>query len=229
MIEELSESVDFSSVNVINETTNAKVKANSLGIFTLKVSKDDELAFTSGFTEKRVIKITESIIKKGFITVHLDLETIQLAEANINSLKKNLKDNLDYKPDKLDDLYKELGIDPNLRFRKIDPTYTSQVGGGFGPISALIGYLNGSTKKAKYTYKYFRDVNKKGKIEEYFTASYFMNDLKIPEHKVSEFITYCYNKKELNLKVLIVGNRYEEIEEILEKEAPLYLDLLNHK
>lgn len=226
MIDELTEAIDLSSINVLNETTNAKTKANSLGIFTLKVTKDDIITITSNFTEQRSIKISESILNKGFITVHLDLETIQLAEANINPLKKNLKDNMNYQQDPLGNLYKELGIDANLRFRKIDPTYTSQVGGGFGLIG-IIGLINGSTKRAKYTYKYFKDVDKKSKLEEYFTSSYFMNDLKIPGHKVSEFITYCYDIKGLNLKVLIDGNRYVEIEEILIQEASKYLALLN--
>ncbi len=228
VIDNISEPIDLSTILITNETSQAKTTLNNLGIFTIKAKLNDALEFTSNFTEKRTIIVTESIIKKGFITVYLDLETIELAEANINPLKKNLKENMNYQQDPLGNLYKELGIDANLRFRKIDPTYTSQVGGGFGPISTLIGYLNGSTRKAKYTYKFFKDVDKRNKVEEYFTTDYFIDNLNIPSHKIDEFIAYCYDKKELNLKVLIVGNRYEEIEEVLEDEAPKYLALLNN-
>ena len=61
-----------------------------------------------------------------------------------------------------------LGIDPSLRFRKIDINETSQVTGGFGPIGMLIGWLNGSEKRAKKTYEYFKKNRKNRKNRELF-------------------------------------------------------------
>jgi len=227
-IDNVDEPVDLTSIIVINQNSNSKVKTNSNGIFSIKVQYGDELEFVSAFTENRSIKITSSIISKGFINVHLDLEVIELSEANFAPLKKNLKNNLDYKKeDEIDRLYANLnlGIDPKLRFRKIDPTYTSQVGGGYGPISGLIGLINGSTKKAKKTHQYFKDVEKLDRVKNYFTNSYFVERLNIPEYKVDEFITYCYSKTEI--KKLIDNNRYQELLEHFVKEAPEYVKLLN--
>ena len=66
------------------------------------------------------IGITESIIKKGFITVQLelDLETIQLAEANINPLKKDLKDNIRVDKTEVEELQDEVNhVTPEFRSR----------------------------------------------------------------------------------------------------------------
>lgn len=225
IIADVSESIDLNSISVFDVTTQTKSKVNSLGIFTIKVNLNDELVFTSDFTEKRVIKMTESIIKKGFITVHLDLKVIQLAEANINTLKKDLKDNISKEDSDKTKLYKSLGLNPDLQYIEVNPNMTSSLNSS--GVAYLIAKVSGRYEKDKKINEFFKKENKLEDLKDYFTENSFEQKLKIPKHKISEFLRYCYNKEELNLKVLIDGNRYEEIEVILEKEAPTYLNLLN--
>ena len=122
----IDDQADYSlihQINVINRQTEKIVKPDDMGDFTIEVQLNDALVFTSGFTEKRVIKITESIIKKGFITVQLelDLETIQLAEANINPLKKDLKDNIRVDKTEVEELQDEVNhVTPEFRQKMLD-------------------------------------------------------------------------------------------------------------
>ena len=229
VIEELTETIDLSLISILNETTNAKTNANSLGVFTLKVAKDDVIIITSNFTEQRRIKISEAILNKGFITVHLDLEIIQLDEKSIQPLKKDLKDNISKEDSDKTKLYKSLGLNPDLQYIEVNPNVTSTINhnGWLQDPNLWIAALTGQRKKDIKRNEFFKKENKLEDVKDYFTENYFEQNLKIPKYKISEFLRYCYAQKSFNLKVLIDGNRYEEIEEILEKEAPLYLNLLN--
>ncbi|MBQ0147104.1 MAG: hypothetical protein KBS93_01425 [Flavobacteriaceae bacterium] len=225
-IDNVDEPMNLSTIIIENLSTFSKTKANDGGIFSIKASEGDILQFTSGFTTERNIKITSSILSKGFIQVHLDLEVIELAEANLNTLKRNLKDNINTNDNSKDQLYKSLGLDPNLQYMKIDPSYTSQVGGGYGPISSLIGLINGSTKRAKRTYAAFQNINGQEKIKSYFEDNFFMEYLKIPSHKIQEYINYCYIN--FDLKKLVDQGRFVEIEEILKNNSSTYIQQLNN-
>lgn len=212
---------------VTNETTNAKTLTNERGMFSIKASVGDELIFTHDFYKQREVKITQELLNKGLLTVHLNIETIELAEANIIMLDKDFKNNIKLRYDKVDDLYKglNLGIDPNLRFRKID-AYASSVlnnNGLFDP-SNWIATFSGQKKKAKIENKYFKRVDKIKDLENYFTKNFFIESLDIPENKVSDYVTYCYANFEL--EKLVKENNYDKITEILEEQAPKYLEMI---
>ena len=114
---------------IVNEMTNARVLTNENGMFSIKASVGDELVITHDFYIERKIKITSDIFAKGMLTIHLNIETIELTEARINTLDKNFKNNIKLEHGKVDELYDNLnlGFDPNLRFRKINPNMTSTI------------------------------------------------------------------------------------------------------
>ncbi|WP_313304671.1 hypothetical protein [Empedobacter sp.] len=215
------------NILVTNESTNAKAFTNASGMFSIKASVGDELIFTHDFYIERKIKITSDILAKGMLTIHLNIETIELAEARINTLDKNFKNNIKLKYDQVDEMYKQLnlGIDPNLRFRKIDPNATSNIG-GFGLLNpaAWITAISGQRKREKRQYEYFKKEDRIKDLENYFTPNYFIETLNIPENKVSEYVKYCYINFEL--EKLVKENKYDKITEILEEQAPKYLEMI---
>ena len=95
------------NILVTNESTNAKAFTNASGMFSIKASVGDELIFTHDFYIERKIKITLDILAKGMLTIHLNIETIELAEARINTLDKNFKNNIKLKYDQVDEMYKQ--------------------------------------------------------------------------------------------------------------------------
>ena len=58
-------------------------------------------------------------------------------------------------------------------------------------------------------------------LKDFFTTYYFVNDLKIPEGRVLEFLDYCYMN--FNFKQLLKNNNTEEILYTLNEQAPIYL------
>ena len=94
VIDDIEYHADLDNFSIINLNTNAKTMANSDGIFSIKVNLNDELLFKNEGIEERVLKISENIISKGFITVHLNEMVIELEEASILSLSQDKLKNL---------------------------------------------------------------------------------------------------------------------------------------
>ena len=230
-IDNVDESMDLSAVMVENLNSFARIRVSDSGLFSIKVKEGEILQFTSAFTTERNIKITSSILSKGFINVHLDLEVIELAEANLNPLKKDLKENISKEDSEQTKFYKSLDLDPNLQYIEVNPNVTSSINnnGWFNDPLLWVSALTGQRKKDIKKDEFFKKEKRIDKIEEFFTKDYFIDDLQIPAHKVNEFIQYCYAQKSFNLKQLIDGNRMEEIEEILINQAKVYLELLKSK
>ena len=212
---------------IVNEMTNARVLTNENGMFSIKASVGDELVITHDFYIERKIKITSDILVKGMLTIHLNIETIELAEARINTLDKNFKNNIKLEHGKVDELYDNLnlGFDPNLRFRKINPNMTSTINNnGLLDPSLWIASISGQKKKDKKQNEYFKKVDKIKDLENYFTSNYFIETLNIPENKVTDYVRYCYANFEL--EKLVKENKYDKITEILEEQAPKYLEMI---
>ncbi len=212
---------------IMNEMTNARVLTNENGMFSIKASVGDELVITHDFYIERKIKITSDILVKGMLTIHLNIETIELAEARINTLDKNFKNNIKLEHGKVDELYDNLnlGFDPNLRFRKINPNMTATINNnGLLDPSLWIASISGQKKKDKKQNEYFKKVDKIKDLENYFTSNYFIESLNIPENKVTDYVRYCYANFEL--EKLVKENKYDKITEILEEQAPKYLEMI---
>lgn len=212
---------------IMNEMTNARVLTNENGMFSIKASVGDELVIAHDFYIERKIKITSDILVKGMLTIHLNIETIELAEARINTLDKNFKNNIKLEHGKVDELYDNLnlGFDPNLRFRKINPNMTSTINNnGLLDPSNWIATISGQKKKDKKQNEYFKKVDKIIDLENYFTINYFIETLNIPENKVTDYVRYCYANFEL--EKLVKENKYDKITEILEEQAPKYLEMI---
>lgn len=223
---------DYSLINEIKIANKKKekiVKPDDEGSFMIEVQLNDELVFTSRFTDKRVIKMTESILKKGFITVHLDLDVIELAETNLTPLNAKLSDNINVDKTEVEELQDEVN-NVSLEFRKKmllehedakARRTISEVGGvnllGLG--TAIFGVKNKSKPRIKSNFEVAEEIKK------YFTITYFIHDLMIPEHKVNEFLGYCL--KQSNLKKLFEKQKIEEMILYFEGESPNYLSSLN--
>lgn len=210
---------------VTNEMTNAKTFTNDRGMFSIRASIGDELVFTHDFYKERIIKITSDILAKGLIIVHLNIETIELAEARINTLNKDWKKNIKVEKNSVTKLYEGLGLNPNMQYHKVNPNASSMLNSnGLLDPTQWISVITGQKKKAKQQDQYFKRVDKIKDVENYFTQNYFIESLNIPENKVTDYVTYCYANFEL--EKLVKENRYDKITEILEEQASKYLEMI---
>ncbi len=213
------------NITVMNQTTNAKAVTNNNGMFSIKASVGDELLFQHDFYKERILKISQDMLKKGFITIHLNVEVIELAEARINDLKKDWKQNIKNEKTADTKMYEGLGLDTNMQYVKVNPNMTSSInhGGALDP-ALWISMISGQRKKEMRRNEYFKKVDKIKDLEDYFTTNYFIEVLNIPANKVNDYVTYCYAN--FNLEKLIKQNDYDKILTILEEQAPIYLEMI---
>ena len=228
VIDNSDEQIDPKSIVISNLNSDAKTKVNSYGVFSILVSVNDVLTFSGDHVEKREIKISENIIKKGFVEIHLDVETIELAEANINPLKKNFKANVSNEDSETTNNYKNWGLNPNLQYIEVNPNMTSSLNNnGFLDPALWISKATGKFKKDKKQNEYFIQMTTKDEIINHFTETYFVDELKIPNYKIKEFLNYCSAKT--NIVNLFKQLNYEAVESHIINCASNYLQLLNQK
>lgn len=205
-------------INIVNSNSNAKTVTNEQGLFSIRVEENDVLIFSSDWYLTRELKVVKSVIEKGYLEIHLEPEVIELAEAKLHNLSKNLKDNLSIIENPLDQTYRNMGIDPQLRFRKININHTSSLGGG---MLTAISRVTGQYKRDKRQYDYFKKVDKIDGIISFYTKDYFVNSLRIPENKVYEFVNWVYDEKKM--EALLKKSAYQEMNAILESYSIIYL------
>lgn len=226
------EFLNFEGIHIINSTTNAKTLSNSNGIFSIKADLNDELIFKEGGVEERTLKITETILNKGFVVVHLNAEVIELDEANVLTLNKDMLKNIGKEKSFQEKINDEMGIVTNdykakLNFKATETSVRrtiSEVGGL--SVIGLFKTITGAHKKIKSTPEI--EKTKQDQIEDlkrFYTENYFVEDLKIPKGKVLDFLDYCYTKH--NFRKLLKDNNYDEILRVVGEQAPIYLTKLS--
>ena len=210
-------------IRIENLRSFAKTYSNYDGHFSIPATIGDTIQFTSGYLVPRKIVISDNIYKKGVLQVHLDIETIQLAEAIIgNGLNKDFKSNISYKRDLKGEIYNNIGLDQRLRdLRPQKDISKFKATDVLSPVR-IIGHLNGYYKKERRIQEFERKQNILNEIINYFPDEYFLEQLKIPNYKVQEFLEYADHKIDIRKRVL--NRQFELIEIELEPIAVMYLE-----
>ena len=234
IVDDADEVINLDGFVIENSTTSARTKANEKGLFSIKVNEGDQLIFKQIGIIERQIKISKNMINKGFIDVHVNIEVIELAETNIAKLNKDMLNNLGKEKslqEKLNDKMDISSIDfkasLNLNHEDAKVRRTiSQVGG-----VNLLGLFNIFKNPVKRLKKIKKIEKPKQEIlldlQKFYTINYFVNDLKIPQGKIIDFLDYCYSN--FNFYQLLEENNYDEILFIIEEQAPIYLNKINSK
>lgn len=231
IIDSEEELINLEKINIYNSTSDAKTTSNSNGIFSIKVNLNDELIFKDGGIEERTLKITESILDKGFITIHLTVEVIELNEAKVITLNKGMLKNMGKEKSFQAKMNDEIGIATNdykvkLNLKQTETSVRKTISdvGGLSVIG-LFKIITGAHKKIKSTPEIETKQDQIEDLKRFYTENYFVEDLKIPKGKVLEFLDYCYTSH--NFSKLLKDNNYDEILNTIEEQAPKYLTQLN--
>ena len=234
IVDDAQELINLEGFTILNTTSGAHTKANSNGLFSINVKENDELIFKQVGITERSLKVSESLINKGFIEVHVNVEVIELGETKVVKLNKNMLKNLGKEESLQEKLNKKMDLisyETKVKLNRAQNDAMSerairQIGGV--NVIGIVGLLTGSHKKVKFTKpieKTKHDVLLE--LKQFFTEYYFINDLKIPKGKIIEFLDYCYSN--FNFYQLLKDNNYEEILFTLGEQAPLYLNKINAK
>lgn len=228
IVDDADEVIDLSGSTIENLTTKAKTKANNSGLFSINVSLNDELKIKQLGIQERIIKISETIIDKGFVTIHVNIEVIELAETNIQKLNRDALRNLGKEKSFQEKLGDEMGINSldykaelNLKHDEERVNRTINQVGGVN-LLGLMNLFKSPKKRVKNPVPI--KVMKEDQIlalRKFFTTYYFVNDLKIPEGKINDFLDYCYSN--FDFPKLLRDNNFDEILFVIDEQAPIYL------
>ena len=229
VIDGSDEPLEGNKIIIINLNTNKRALADHVGLFSIPVELNDVLEVKSNLTVPRKIKISENILSNKYVEIHLDIETIQLAEANIRPLDPNLKKNISTTETAEYKLKKELGYDtPEFKKAMIaehNDAIARRTIAQSGGVNLLgIGKaIFGGKEKAKVPNE-LTNFEVTLKVKAYYPESYFVNSLNIPENKIQDFVSVCVNK--YNFRSFLKNEDYDRIVYYMELEAPVFLRLI---
>lgn len=230
IIDGSEESIAGKNIIVINHQTNKRALVDDEGLFSIEVDLNDIIEVKSSLTVSRKIKISENILSKKYVEIHLDIETIELAEANIRPLDPNLKNNMSTEETSDYKLKKELGFDTQEFKKAMVAEHKNAAArraitqtGGVNLLGIGMAIFGGKDKPKPP--KELTNFEVTQKLKDYYPESYFVNSLTIPENKIQDFVAFCVNK--YNFRALLKKQDYDMIVYYMELEAPVFLRLIN--
>lgn len=221
------------SVYITNSRTNKTVITNTDGISSLEVKSGDEILFVSNFYEFRRLFITEALLHKDIVNVHLNTKAILLDEAKLSNFKLTGNLGADAKNagfvDSTSLVYANLGIKekdvpkPNPAGRRIEKFRIIDV--ATLNITKIIGELNGFNERQRKTHAYEDKLKILNKIKDVWQEDFYVNDLRIPKEKIDEFVFFTYESTDIYTK--IKQNDLLTAEKLMNEQSKIYVERLN--
>lgn len=213
--------------------TNSRTQLSSItdltGSFAIHAAAGDSLLIRSSFYESRRFYLTESLMKKDFVTIHLNLQPIVLDEAVITQkLTGFLDKDAKYDPgkDQVARLYKELGVNPDASKLRDSTDFTMWKDFTITSLNVekLFEVFNGDLRRRQNLYDFEGTESVIMAIREYFGDNYFTEDLHIPKEKIREFIFFTYGFT--TIPSYYQSGNYLKIMQLFSQTAPAYLNRL---
>ena len=189
-------------IYVTNSRTQITTVTDLTGSFSIRVAAGDDLLIRSFLYESRRFTVTESLMKNDEVKIHLSLQPVVLEEAVImpkltGYLDKDVK--YDLSKDQLAKLYKELGFNPDVS--KLRDSTSLSFWKDYSPlhfnVERVLESITGDLRRRQSLYAFEGREAIIEQIQKYFGKEYFMEDLKIPEEKIRDFIFYSYESSQI--------------------------------
>lgn len=222
------------NVHIINLNTKMGTISNVNGEFEISVSKNDVLLISSIQYNPLKISISERILNNKKLNITLNAIVNKLQEVFLNGLTGDL--NYDIKNKPKDTLPNHSFVFNKSDVYKIKPDYSTDFSKApdaevltnpilMNGVGASVAIPDKSIERAL---KLKRELKKKKnfpyKLKKEFGLDFFINDLKIPEDKINNFITYCEYR---NIYTKYYNNRVLEVIKTLQEESKIYNEIKN--
>lgn len=199
-------------ISILNARTHRTVYTDAAGNFTTEAALNDQLILTSNFISKRIVIIRERAFLPDF-KIYVEPKLIQLDEVKLHNMNKNLEKNHLKTQEEMNQLYKSLGIDPQLRYIEPKKDVSKFKPSDLTNPLRLYGHLSGKNKEER-TLRNFESKEKAlTEVENLFPIEYYTIDLGLQEHQIKEFIRWVNSKQ--NLAVMLQNSTTEMIRETL--------------
>lgn len=227
----IADSLQGSSVHIINLTQKTGTVNDRTGNFEIKVRENDILLFSSIEFEKEEIVITKEIIKTQYLEINLLPALNILGDVNLSNttLTGNINTDLDnieivkglplgnaidfmnarFKSDLTD----PLNTPENLAFQQNNIMQGTSV--DFIAVAGLISDLIGKKKRQKEILPPGHGKPVSLQIRKLFEDDFFISSLKIKEEKIEDFLFYL-DDQDINRQLLFDHHRMALIELLLD-------------
>lgn len=223
----------LADVHIVNLNNKIGTISSTTGTFEITASIGDVLLVSSIQYKPLKIKITKDHLLTKKLNILLEPNVNKLDEVFLNGLTGDLSFDLANKPKETLPKHSfsfdrsqinKLGTDYTTDFSKApdarrltDPT---AAGAGVGAGFSLPDRRLEAEKKLKKELK--EDLKFPDKLKRKLGTSFFVNDLKISEDKIYNFINYCENR---NIAKKFNENKLFEIIKILQEQSILYNEI----
>lgn len=219
------EGVYLNQVLITNISSQTTVLADVKGNFKIPAKNGDVLRFTSAFTERKDLKVSEKNLSGAKNMVQLAMNYHEIRELVLTKFKPSGNLRKDVYALKSKDRSLEIQQIIGLPAPKGDGTPATQpiaslANGGMSlSVDAIYDAISGDAKKKQRLYDYEKMVRGISTIRSYFGDSYFTN-LKIPQDRVENFLTFVYTSE--NIDHFVQSNNLEAVKVPIEKYLPIY-------
>jgi len=217
-------------IYVTNKRTNHTTKSNFAGTFFIQAQENDTLLFRSDWYENRNIILKKNLYNKDQIVVHLALTNISLSEALITKKLTGILEKDVFVGKKEDDvtrLYRLLNVNPDIN--PIQDTTALKAGLLSGDIrltgmdvGRIYDVFSGNLRKRKALMDYEFQRANIAQIRAYYGENFYKIELKIPSHKINEFILAALNNT--NNTDQLNNPNYFSLLNILRDYSEIYLN-----
>lgn len=218
------DSLQESSIHIINITQQTGTVNSASGSFEIKVNKNDTLWFTSIQYEKEEVIISSEIFKQKYLEIALKEAINELSEVNISNI--TLTGNPEADIAKMPVFNKfNLGIPLSTKPLPTPEERRLYSASNSGPLGLLIYTLTGEIKRLKREKEIFELLRLVYKAEGLMEETYFLEELGMKEFEISEFIYYCAEKDDL--KTMLSGENVLVLMEYFKTMLPRYREYQN--
>ncbi len=166
----------MANVNINNITTNKSTSTNIEGVFSIPISIDDILVFSSVNLETKRKQIGAEDLTDTIIIVKMNASIIPLKEVKVNENNAVTAENL--------------GIIPKDQ-KKYSPAerrvHEATTGGGLVPLNPILNAISGRTTMLKKEVVAEKKERLLLRLDGWFEEKFYTNSLKIPQEYIKGF------------------------------------------
>lgn len=187
-----ADSINEYQVNVININQKIGTVSNTSGEYKIKANLGDSILFTS-LQHKTYTTVAKERNLKNSTSIFMELQVNKLPEVTLNlyDLSGDLSRDMEkVKTDFIDQ--RQFGFGAPRQLDKIDrEIYTASTSSGGVPLTPLINWITGETKRLEKRKKNAVVQNNKNKVLRHVTENLITKDLRIPQMYVEDFAYFC--------------------------------------
>ena len=220
-----SEGQGIADVHVMNTSRNRATITNANGDFSISANLNDTILFSAVQYKKKTVVVSSAMLQSAQIIVPMEEFVNELDEVVLRpyDLSGDLSRDMGQMNTGQIVTASTLGL-PNAYAKpktQAERKLFEATSGGRGiPLNPILNAMTGRTKYLKKVLAREKKYARTGRVREFYADSLFVQELKIPEAKIDDFMFYC----EVDFAFNTVVDTHDRLKiwEFLKKKSTIY-------